>query len=128
MVQRGYFAGIIAITSPVTGSIFRTGDAAPCDPKRILSSARLYSVAALCLYFAQPPGRACLFFEEVKNLLRRGKDELHSTAAWRAGCRRGPDASCDSLLACRFKVPCEGSSCTDIGNLSAQQINPFLCH
>jgi hypothetical protein len=80
---------MIAITSPVTGSIFLTGDAAPCDPKRILSSARLYSVAALCLYFAQPPGRACLFFEEVKNLLRRGKDELHSTAAWRAGCRRG---------------------------------------
>ena len=44
-------AGIMPITSPVTGSIFRTGDAAPCDPNS-LSKARLYSVDAVARYAA----------------------------------------------------------------------------
>src|SRR5262249_20856044 len=62
--SRRYFAAITAITSPVARSIFFTDEAGPCEPKSLLSSVRLYSVADILLCFANPasPPILLLFF------------------------------------------------------------------
>jgi hypothetical protein len=41
-------AGIVSITSPVTGSILRTGDAAPCDPYHCFMARFSAALAAAC--------------------------------------------------------------------------------
>src|SRR5215470_5950093 len=56
-----YFAGIIAITSPVTGSTFLTDGAAPSDPY-FLFIARSYSAADVFLYFPHSASELPFFF------------------------------------------------------------------
>lgn len=59
-VSYSILAGIVSITSPVTGSILRTGDAAPCDPYHCFIARFSAALAAACQpragfrYFSPP--------------------------------------------------------------------------
>src|SRR5262249_24001328 len=81
-----------------------TDDAALCAPKIFIAPWHLSSMAAVCLtavclYFAQSPGRTVFFLDEATNLVW-AKDELHSTAAWRADCQSFSDPNAFPVTAC----------------------------